>query len=847
MAMLLAVMLVVTMLPAAASAEGEPSEYSFEYTVPEKIAAGKDVNVDVTFKTVEEKDYGYEGVRFAFKAEGPGNVTFKAKDSLGAEHTFTNEGCWGPDKGFDLPADYEATTNWTLNFSRSGKYTITFSLIDADSKEVIDGIEDSATVTVVDAAVIDASRIYADDDEYDADGKDEVTLTIYLRDSTGKPTSELGTGKALYVWAERREDVISSIDVYRSVSGGEKLGYEEKSLVAIAPASDMVNVKYTSNFDGDVRFYFGIDNYPDYSGEDTPEKGSYVEVEFVEDTREYKMVLVGDRDQFVGSNSEAADGISSHVVEIMVMGRHGFPLRGERVNFDTSSSRLHLNKDWAVTNSAGIVEVKATSERVGKYTLYVELGSNRRVDLYDEDGKVLDGVELEYRASAAYNIKVKKGDGAVVALDEDYTFEFEVYDIFGRIIKGGDYRGKNRLIDSITVAECPDKARIEDIDDFLEDDIDAVSWDSNANLKVEVDGRYLNKEGDYAIRVRLNSGKYATANFEVKEQGKIVDMTIEYDPDYIGENETTDVPEVKIIDKDGIEADAPRRDLEFSVSNTRLARIDDEGRVTARRDAEGVVVVTAVNTRHNVVATTEVRIGDVGAAGIKFDVPKVLLVDEEYTIGMKVVDEDGREYLKDAEYNVVVISKPSGADVEVDVLDDEFTIISDTKGDVRLIATAREDDEAISSTLTLEFVTVPEDDGAGDVFLTIGGTFAYVNGSPVGLDAPAFIDQGRTYVPVRFLAEAFGAEADWTPKNGPVETVYLTRDDMEITIGIGDEYLIVTLDDEAEVVTFDGAAQIRHGRTFLPFRAIAEAFGAEVDYGPKTGKVEWVSFKQKAE
>jgi hypothetical protein len=104
MAMLLAVMLVVTMLPAAASAEGEPSEYSFEYTVPEKIAAGKDVNVDVTFKTVEEKDYGYEGVRFAFKAEGPGNVTFKAKDSLGAEHTFTNEGCWGPGEGFDLPS-----------------------------------------------------------------------------------------------------------------------------------------------------------------------------------------------------------------------------------------------------------------------------------------------------------------------------------------------------------------------------------------------------------------------------------------------------------------------------------------------------------------------------------------------------------------------------------------------------------------------------------------------------------------------------------------------------------------------------------------------------------------------
>ena len=66
---------------------------------------------------------------------------------------------------------------------------------------------------------------------------------------------------------------------------------------------------------------------------------------------------------------------------------------------------------------------------------------------------------------------------------------------------------------------------------------------------------------------------------------------------------------------------------------------------------------------------------------------------------------------------------------------------------------------------------------------------------------------------------------------------------MEIVIGIGDEFLTVTIDDEAEVVTFDGAARIVDGRTFLPFRAIAEAFDAEVDYGPKTGLVEWVSFE----
>ncbi|MEW5920175.1 MAG: hypothetical protein AB1796_04310 [Bacillota bacterium] len=38
--------------------------------------------------------------------------------------------------------------------------------------------------------------------------------------------------------------------------------------------------------------------------------------------------------------------------------------------------------------------------------------------------------------------------------------------------------------------------------------------------------------------------------------------------------------------------------------------------------------------------------------------------------------------------------------------------------------------------------------------------------------------------------------------------------------------------------------QKESGCNVLPFRVIAEAFGAEVDYGPKDGPVEWVTFKQ---
>ena len=41
------------------------------------------------------------------------------------------------------------------------------------------------------------------------------------------------------------------------------------------------------------------------------------------------------------------------------------------------------------------------------------------------------------------------------------------------------------------------------------------------------------------------------------------------------------------------------------------------------------------------------------------------------------------------------------------------------------------------------------------------------------LDAPAFIEDGRTYLPVRFVAENLGATVTW---NGDTQTVTITRE-----------------------------------------------------------------------
>ena len=127
-----------------------PSTYTFSYTVPSDIVDGEEKTVDVTFATDVLGDYGYDKVRFTFAATGPENatVTFKVKDTAGVKYTFINKGVWGPADGFDLPADYSATTSWKLTFSQAGTYTITFNLVEATTNQVIAGITKSETVIV---------------------------------------------------------------------------------------------------------------------------------------------------------------------------------------------------------------------------------------------------------------------------------------------------------------------------------------------------------------------------------------------------------------------------------------------------------------------------------------------------------------------------------------------------------------------------------------------------------------------------------------------------------------------------------------------------------------------------
>lgn len=87
-----------------------------------------------------------------------------------------------------------------------------------------------------------------------------------------------------------------------------------------------------------------------------------------------------------------------------------------------------------------------------------------------------------------------------------------------------------------------------------------------------------------------------------------------------------------------------------------------------------------------------------------------------------------------------------------------------------------------------------------------------------------FIDENdRTLVPFRAALEAFGAEVDW---DQATRTAKAVKGDITVEVPIGEAYIVKN----GEEIENDTVAIIKNDRTYLPIRAIMEAFGADVQW-----------------
>ncbi len=85
-----------------------------------------------------------------------------------------------------------------------------------------------------------------------------------------------------------------------------------------------------------------------------------------------------------------------------------------------------------------------------------------------------------------------------------------------------------------------------------------------------------------------------------------------------------------------------------------------------------------------------------------------------------------------------------------------------------------------------------------------------------------FIDENsRTLVPFKKALETYGATVEW---NNDSRVATAVKNDIKVEVPIGQNYIIVNGEQKA----IDTAARIVNDRTFLPIKAVIEAFGSEV-------------------
>ncbi|WP_304018226.1 copper amine oxidase N-terminal domain-containing protein [Fenollaria timonensis] len=98
-----------------------------------------------------------------------------------------------------------------------------------------------------------------------------------------------------------------------------------------------------------------------------------------------------------------------------------------------------------------------------------------------------------------------------------------------------------------------------------------------------------------------------------------------------------------------------------------------------------------------------------------------------------------------------------------------------------------------------------------------------VNDHIVFSDVAPYIKNSRTYVPIRFIAEELGFDVKWDAKT---KKVSMSDGKSTVELTIGSKTMLVN----GKKVKLDAPAEIKDQRTFVPLRAIAEAFGKKVEY-----------------
>ena len=493
-----------------------------------------------------------------------------------------------------------------------------------------------------------------------------------------------------------------------------------------------------------------------------------------------------------------------------------------------------------------------------------------------DGGKVLAGTDKDY-AQQVYGDKSELFSDAI---------QIGITDAYGR-----DAVGEGVLADEAAahdnLAGRP-HANAVSVEKWAEgSDVDAsnfyLAWDEDAGvytLEYRGDAKDLTA-GDYAVRIALNNGgdNAITVNFTAVEFGEVQDIVLDmtarpvnsWDSDADNNNAIKVIDDQvalgqhvkvtpKYVDENGLKVEIENyRNLNVGINGEAVAHngmiwFETQDNIGANNSLIGSTITVKINdlNTNKYVEKELTVVKNYLNETVSID-PTQGVVGEANTVTVSVVDEDGNVSKVNGKLSATIVGQ-SDEEATVDLKVNpqvkngtaRMYLESDKAGtvDVRVVVTAN-NGELYADTFTYTFGD--EDPYAGSyVVMTIGSDQYLINnkvldGSVDNLGAPYVDSAWRTMVPVRVLAESFGAEVTFDEE---AQTVTIVDGDTTIVMTVGStEY---TINGEAAEAMDTAPVIGSDNRTYVPVRFVAEGLGYEVTplYNAENGTTASVVFQK---
>ena len=531
-------------------------------------------------------------------------------------------------------------------------------------------------------------------------------------------------------------------------------------------------------------------------------------------------VIEGEYNMTIAANGGWAE--NDEVVATLTKG--GEAVKGAELTFSTAGYVDLAFEEGKTTSRGGEVEFEVSSDRTGEYKVIVKYGTKAKATL-----------NVTVQAEAVANVAAVNVPKAPVDADQNVDaadIEFKFTDASGNAYEPAT-DSDDVITDSnvkISVADKPADSNVE------ADEYDLVKdADDKAGVYTLV-GPVFDAEGEYTFKVTLKNGKSATATVKALEQGDIVG--IKYDvmntPVTVAYDAATQVNAVLAYDANGVTSLVD--DATFSATGKAIKSFDASSAYLVTKDDADLIgtEITVMAKSGDFVATTTLTVVD-KAATINYGEMNAEVGINNVFVG-SIVDGEGKGSGVGAyspAVDVIVLDKPADAIAVADAdFDDkgrvEMSFLASEVGEYKVQTvvtyTVGEGAEAVTYYVTsIDTVTVGKGEGTFKdiVVMSIGANKIVVNSEVKAIDAAPIVENNRTFVPFRALAEAFGAEVAF---DEATQAVTATLGDVTVVMTIGSaEYTV-----NGEVKTADVAPFINGSRTMVPVRFVAEAFGINV-------------------